>query len=79
MRRQKRRGRAVNLKLRFSDFRTITREKTILGAADVTQVGTMRLRFTNGNAGTLTYTNNGVTVTKAITRQEFSTPVSACN
>jgi len=50
-----------------------------LGAADVTQVGTMRLRFTDGNAGTLTYTNNDVTVTKAITRQEFSTPVSACN
>jgi len=50
-----------------------------LSAADVTQVGTMRLRFTNGNAGTLTYTNNGITVTKAITRQEFSTPVSACN
>jgi serine protease len=39
----------------------------------------MRLRFTDGNAGTLTYTNNGITVTKAITRQEFSTPVSACN
>jgi len=50
-----------------------------LGAADVTQVGTMRLRFADGNAGTLTYTNNGITVTKAITRQEFSTPVSACN
>ncbi len=50
-----------------------------LAPADVTQVGTMRLRFTNGNAGTLTYTNNGVTVIKAITRQEFSTPVSACN
>ena len=50
-----------------------------LGAADVTQVGTMRLRFANGNSGTLTYTNNSVTVTKVITRQEFSTPVSACN
>src|SRR5688572_16894202 len=50
-----------------------------LALADVTQVGTMRLRFTNGDSGTLTYTNNGVTVTKAITRQEFSTPVSACN
>jgi hypothetical protein len=50
-----------------------------LAPGDATQVGTMRVRFTNGNAGTLTYTNNGVTVTKAITRQEFSTPVSACN
>ena len=50
-----------------------------LAPADVTPVGTMRLRFANGNAGTLTYTNNGVAVTKAITRQEFSTPVSACN
>jgi hypothetical protein len=39
----------------------------------------MRLRFGDGNNGTLTYTYNGATVTKSITRQVFSTPVSACN
>ena len=50
-----------------------------IGASDIANVGNMRLRFTNGNAGTLTYTFNGTTVTKAITRQEFSTPVFACN
>lgn len=47
--------------------------------ADITQVGTMRVRFADGNNGTLTYTVNGASVTKSITRQEFSTPVSACN
>ena len=41
-------------------------------------VGTMRLRFTDGNNGTLTYTFNGTTVTKSIQRQVFSTPVSTC-
>jgi hypothetical protein len=50
-----------------------------IGASDVTNVGNMRLRFTNGESGTLTYTYNGTTVTKAITRQVFSTPLSACN
>ena len=50
-----------------------------IGASDVTNVGNMRLRFANGNSGTLTYTFNGTTVTKQITRQEFSSPVSACN
>jgi hypothetical protein len=39
----------------------------------------MRLRFTDGNTGTLTYTYNGAPVTKAITRQVFSTPQFACN
>jgi hypothetical protein len=42
-------------------------------------VGTMRLRFSDGNNGTLTYTYNGTAVTKAITRQIFSSPVPACN
>jgi hypothetical protein len=45
----------------------------------VATVGTMRLRFSDGNNGTLTYTYNGASVTKAITRQEFSSPVPACN
>ncbi len=34
-----------------------------------TQVGTMTFNFTNGNAGTMTYTVNGVSVTKSIQRQ----------
>jgi hypothetical protein len=42
-------------------------------------VGTMRLAFSDGENGTLTYTYNGVTVTKAITRQLFSSPVPACS
>ena len=45
----------------------------------VQAVGTMRLRFTDGNNGTLTYTYNGATVTKAIQRQVFSATVSTCN
>ena len=45
----------------------------------VVPVGVMRLGFTNGENGTLTYTYNGATVTKAITRQLFSSPVPACN
>ncbi len=52
---------------------------TPIGGADITAVGNMRLRFTDGNTGTLTYTYNGATVTKAIQRQVFSNPVSACN
>jgi hypothetical protein len=47
-------------------------------AVGVTQVGTMRLRFTNGETGTLEYTAYGITVTKAITRQVFSSPVPIC-
>jgi dienelactone hydrolase len=45
----------------------------------VATVGTMRLRFSDGNNGTLTYTYNNVSVTKAITRQLFSSPVPACS
>ena len=41
--------------------------------------GTMRLRFTDGNTGTLTYTYNGVTVTKSIQRQVFPSTFSTCN
>ena len=52
---------------------------TPIGAADQTVVGTMRLRFTDGNNGTLNYTVNGVNVEKAITRIPFATPVAACN
>lgn len=52
---------------------------TPIGPSDIANVGTMRLRFTDGNNGTLNYTYNGVAVTKAITRQLFSSPVPACN
>ena len=52
---------------------------TPIGAADITDVGSMRISFTNGNTGTLTYNYNGAPVTKSITRQVFSTPQSACN
>jgi hypothetical protein len=47
--------------------------------AIATQVGTMRLSFTNGMNGTLVYTVNGVQVTKTITRQVFANPVPACS
>ena len=40
-------------------------------AATPTAVGNMTLQFTNGNSGTLTYTFNGVTVTKSIVRDVF--------
>jgi hypothetical protein len=52
---------------------------TPIAGADITLVGNMRLRFTDGNNGTLSYSYNGTNVTKAITRQLFSTPQSACN
>jgi hypothetical protein len=52
---------------------------TPIGPGNVTTVGTMRLRFTDGNNGVLTYTYNGAQVTKSITRQLFSSPVPLCN
>jgi hypothetical protein len=52
---------------------------TPITAANVTTVGTMRLRFNDGNNGTLTYSYNGMPVTKSITRQVFSSPVPLCN
>jgi mono/diheme cytochrome c family protein len=42
--------------------------------AIATVAGTMRLRFASGEAGTLSYTYNGVSVTKAITRQVIRNP-----
>ena len=41
-------------------------------------VGTMRLRFQSGEAGTLEYSVNGVNVSKAISRQVFSSPAPLC-
>ena len=52
---------------------------TPIAASDLTLVGNMRLRFTDGNSGTLSYTYNGTAVNKSIIRQVFSTPLSACN
>lgn len=43
-----------------------------------TQVGTATLAFTDANNGTFTYTVDGVTQSRAITRQVFSTPASVC-
>ena len=51
---------------------------TPLGPGNLAVVGTMRLRFANGSSGTLAYTVNGVSVTKAITRQVFASPVPIC-
>ncbi|HET6318123.1 MAG TPA: hypothetical protein VFG86_16840, partial [Chloroflexota bacterium] len=47
-------------------------------SAVATEVGTMRLAFANGVSGTLTYTFNGVTVTKPIQRQVFGTQPTLC-
>jgi hypothetical protein len=47
-------------------------------AATTTQVGTISFAFTGGNAGTMTYTYNGVTVTKAIQRQVFAPLKTQC-
>jgi hypothetical protein len=44
----------------------------------VTEVGRATLTFASPDSGTFTYTVNGVTQAKAIVRQVFSTPVSAC-
>ena len=44
----------------------------------VDTVGTMRATFANGAAGTLTYTVNGIPVTKAIERQVFAAAPSVC-
>jgi hypothetical protein len=52
---------------------------TPITAANLTDVGTMRFTFADGERGTLTYTVNGAAVTKAITRLVFSSPVPACS
>ena len=41
-------------------------------------VGTMTVSFSGGNAATLSYTVNGVAVTKQITRQVFGIPATQC-
>jgi len=51
---------------------------TPIGGGQIVQVGMMQVTFSDRNNGTLTYSVNGITVTKAITRQVFSTPQSVC-
>ena len=43
-----------------------------------TPVGIMTFNFSSGNTGTLTYTVNGVSVTKNIQREVFSSPTTQC-
>jgi len=47
-------------------------------AISATPVGTMSFHFADGNTGTLTYTVNGVTVTKSIQRQAFGVMKTQC-
>ena len=51
---------------------------TPIGPAQIVQVGMMQVTFTDPSHGTLTYSVNGTTVTKAITRQVFSSPQPVC-
>jgi hypothetical protein len=46
--------------------------------ANYTTVGTMRLRFQDGERGTLDYTVNGTQVVKQISRFVFASPVPLC-
>ena len=50
-----------------------------IGAANLAKVGTMSLRFSDGETGTLTYSVDGAPVTKAITRQVFGATQPACS
>ena len=42
------------------------------------QAGTLSIQFTRGNAGTITYTLDGVLVVKSIERQVFGVPTTEC-
>ncbi len=48
------------------------------GAIALASVGTMSVTFTTGNAATLVYTVDGVSVTKTLSRQVFGTPATEC-
>lgn len=52
---------------------------TPITGANLTKVGTMRFRFSDGNNGTLSYVVNGAAVSKQITRQVFSSPAPSCS
>jgi hypothetical protein len=49
------------------------------GDIGVTPVGTVSLAFSDANNGVFTYTVNGVTQSKPVTRQVFSTPPTVCH
>jgi len=51
---------------------------TPLAPGDVTKVGEARFTFSDGANGTLVFSVDGKAVTKAITRQEFASPVPSC-
>ena len=51
---------------------------TPIGPTNIRKVGTMSFTFTDGNAATLAYTVDGVSVTKPIQRQVFSVPTTQC-
>ena len=51
---------------------------TPIGPANVRKVGTMTFAFTDGNAATMTYSVDGVSVTKQIQRQVFAVPATQC-
>ena len=52
---------------------------TPIGAGNLILVGTMRFTFSSGTSGVMTYSVNGVNVTKSITRNEFSSPLPSCS
>jgi hypothetical protein len=52
---------------------------TPITAANLTQVGNMTLSFDDGDKGTMTYTVNGVSVTKAIQRLEVAAIKPLCS
>ena len=46
--------------------------------ANYTTVGTLTFTFTDANNGTMSYTVNGISQTKSITRYVYSSPVTVC-
>ena len=50
-----------------------------LSPADVTQVGNATFSFSDANNGTFSYTVNGESGSKPITRQVFAAPATICN
>ena len=49
------------------------------GALGITQVGTATFTFSDPGSGTFAYTVNGVAGSKAIAREIFASPATACN
>jgi hypothetical protein len=51
---------------------------TAIGASNYTPVGTLSVTFSDADNGSMTYTVNGVTQTKAISRYVYTSPVPTC-